>query len=317
MLYKQFAEDLVKNYLLLVFCLAFGGFANEEYLLKKGAAIRAEQLPQKYEKLKPLYNKLSPIQPGDWLANHEEAGQSVKEYIRTRRIKPGAVKKFIYIQRIGTFSEKQKLVLDRCKDYMAICFGVEIKELAVLTEISIPHSGQRIHPAFGMKQFYTTYLLDDVLKKRKPVDALCVIGFTATDLYPHPDWNFVFGIARPRDGLGLWSIYRNGDPAESEEMYQLCLKRTIHTAIHEAGHLFSIKHCIAYDCVMNGSNSREESDRRELYFCPSCLYKLCGNLKIKPEKRFAELAQFCEDNKFPKQAEFFKKLIAAAVNKIK
>ena len=297
----------MKKFLFLVFGLAFAGFANEEFLLKKGAAIRAEKLPEKYEKLKSLHMKLSPIQPGDWLANHEEAGQSVNQYIRSRRIRPGAVKKYIYIQRIGDFSQKQKLVLDRCKEYMAICFGVEVKEVTPLADSSIPKSGQRTHPTFGMKQFYTKYLLDEVLKKRKPVDALCLIGFTATDLYPHPDWNFVFGIARPRDGLGLWSIKRNGDPAKSEEMYQLCLKRTIHTAIHEAGHLFNIRHCIAYDCVMNGSNSREESDRRELYFCPSCLYKLCGNLKIKPEKRFAELAQFCEDNKFPDQANFFKK----------
>jgi archaemetzincin len=285
-------------------------YSQNEDLLEKGRSIREEKLPSFYENLRTHHEKMKPIQAGDWLAQHQETGQSVKEYIRTRRVRINGVKKYIYVQKIGSFSAKQSKILDLSQEYMSLCFGVEVKALADVSEKSIPKSGQRIHPSWGMKQFYTQYLLEEVLKKQKPKDALCLIAFTATDLYPDPDWNFVFGIARPRDGLGLWSIYRNGDPELNQESYQLCLKRTIKTAIHEVGHLFSIKHCVAYSCVMNGSNSREESDRRELYFCPSCLYKLCGNLKINPQERFALLANFCDENDFSEESKFFRKSIA-------
>jgi archaemetzincin len=281
--------------------------AQHEDLLARSKAIYDEKLPQPYQKLKILHPKLSPIQPGDWLESHKEEGQSVAAYIKNRRTRPNAKQKFIYIQRIGEFTPEHSKILDSTKDYMSLCFGVPVKELAVYPDKQIPAKAQRIHPSWGMKQFYTTYLLEQVLKKRKPADALCVIGFTATDLYPDPNWNFVFGIARPWDGLGLWSIYRNGDPSKSDVAYQLCLRRTIHTAIHETGHLFNIMHCIAFDCVMNGSNSREESDRRELYFCPSCLYKLCNNMKLDPRKRFENLAKFCTLQSLKKEADFFKK----------
>ena len=301
----------MKFYQWLCFFVLFNVGAQYEEIERKAKVLRSEKLPAQYEKLKAIHEKFGEIQAGDWLAQHEESGQSVKEYIRTRRVRLSSVKKYIYIQRIGSFTETQSEILDKTKTYMSLCFGVEVKELKTLSEKAIPSSGQRIHPSWGMKQFYTKYLMEDVLKKQKPKDALCLIGFTATDLYPDPNWNFVFGIARPRDGLGLWSIYRNGNPDESQEAYQLCLKRTIKTAIHEAGHLFSIKHCLAYKCVMNGSNSREESDSRNLYFCPSCLYKLCGNLKINSGERFARLAKCCDENSFAEEAEFFRRSIKA------
>ena len=291
--------------ILIIFFLIINICAQEDKVLSKGKQLRSKQLPSYYEELKPLHQELLTIRAGDWLAQHEESGQSVKDYIRTRRVRPNELKKYIYIQRIGSFSDKQSEILDKTKKYMSLCFGVELKELEKVEEKSIPQSGQRIHPSWGVKQLYTKYLLANVLKK--PKDALCLIGFTARDLYPDPDWNFVFGIARPRDSLGLWSIYRNGDPEESEAVYQTCLKRTIRVAIHEAGHLFSIKHCLAYSCVMNGSNSLEESDRKPLHFCPSCLYKLCGNLKINPQRRYAKLAKFCDENRFNIEAEFFRK----------
>ncbi|UCE07471.1 MAG: hypothetical protein JSW07_05400, partial [bacterium] len=118
-------------------------------------------------------------------------------------------------------------------------------------------------------------------------------------------WNFVFGQASLYDRVGVWSIYRNGDPDESEAMFRLCLLRTIKTAVHEIGHILTIRHCIEYECVMNGSNHREESDQRPLYLCPVCLKKLCWNLGIDPLKRYKKLGTFCLKNNLIKEAEFF------------
>lgn len=38
--------------------------------------------------------------------------------------------------------------------------------------------------------------------------------------------------------------------------------------------MFGLKHCIYYDCVMNGSNHLEESKRRSRLLCPVCLRKM-------------------------------------------
>ena len=209
----------MKILLIVSFCFSCLANAQHQDLLARSKAIYNEKLPQPYQKLKTIHVKLSPSQPGDWLESHEEKGQSVKTYIKSHRPRPNAKQKYIYIQRIGQFTPAHTNILDTTKDYMSLCFGVPVKELAVYSDTKIPAKAQRIHPAWGMKQFYSTYLLEQVLKKRKPADALCIIGFTATDLYPDPNWNFVFGIARPWDGLGLWSIYRNGNPAKSESDY--------------------------------------------------------------------------------------------------
>ena len=44
---------------------------------------------------------------------------------------------------------------------------------------------------------------------------------------------------------------------------------------HETGHLFGIRHCIHYECLMCGCNHREEFDRHPIHLCPVCLRKLC------------------------------------------
>jgi archaemetzincin len=120
-----------------------------------------------------------------------------------------------------------------------------------------------------------------------------IIGLTAVDLWPGRGWNFVFGQAHPRKRAGIWSLYRNGDPEKDEENYNLYLLRTLKTAVHEAGHLYGIDHCTAYECCMCGSNHREESDRRPLWFCAECMPKVCWATGADPASRLLELADLC------------------------
>ena len=63
-------------------------------------------------------------------------------------------------------------------------------------------------------------------------------------------------------------------------------------ATHETGHIFTIQHCIAFECNMNGANSLPESDRAPLLFCPVCLRKLCWNLGLDPVEHLRKLHQF-------------------------
>ena len=274
---------------------------------ERSAKLRDEKLGPACEVLKPLHDKRGPVLPGDWLKSHDEQGQSFAGYVKSRPNRPDNGKKFIYIQLIGTFTDAQTKVLDQSILYMEESFGLKVKKLAAFPLDKIPADAQRKHPVWKNHQLYTRYLMDKVLLPNRPKDAVALIGFTGVDLYPDPDWNFVFGIASLRNRIGLWSIYRNGDPAVNEDTFKRCLKRTIGTAIHETGHIFGIQHCIAYECVMAGCNNQEESDRRNLYYCPACLQKLTWNTNVKPADRFKRMSELCDKLKLNKEKKFFDK----------
>ena len=56
-----------------------------------------------------------------------------------------------------------------------------------------------------------------------------------------------------------------------------------------------IVHCVAWECVMNGSNHDLEADARPLEPCPSCLAKLCHAVRCDLLKRFQALEAFWRD----------------------
>lgn len=76
----------------------------------------------------------------------------------------------------------------------------------------------------------------------------------------------------------------------------LMLNISFQVMTHEIGHMFGIKHCQWLNCVMQGSNHLEESDRRPLDFCPICLRKiqvaigfnLAERYKVKTQTFFTE-----------------------------
>lgn len=266
-------------------------------------------LDEKTQRLYPLHEKKIAPQPGDWLSAHYEPGQTFEEYLSEKPIRPTERLNTIYIQPIADFTQRQQKIIELTTEYISLYFNLPAKILDPLPFSVIPANARRVHPTWGMKQILSTYILDKVLRPRRPNNALAVLGLTGIDLWPGRGWNFVFGQASLYDRVGVWSIYRNGDPDESKEMFRRCLLRTIKTAVHEIGHILTMRHCIAYECVMNGSNHREESDRRPVYLCPVCLKKLCWNLGIDPLERYKRLESFCLKNNLIKEAKFFQQAI--------
>ena len=84
---------------------------------------------------------------------------------------------------------------------------------------------------------------------------------TMKDLYPGANWNFCFGWAMYNTGVGAFSFHRY-DPAfdgiDDPNREQNLLMRSCHIMTHELGHMFGLKHCIYYECLMNGLMSAEE-----------------------------------------------------------
>lgn len=257
-------------------------------------------------KLRPIAIPLAKAKPGEWLAEHKEDGQTFAAYLRAKPVRKSREQGTIYICLLGEFTPEQQKIVETAQKYLQVFYLVPVKVRKKMPLADVPDRARRIHPTWGGEQIQTTYVLEEVLQPDRPDDALAYLAFTSSDLYPDPKWNFVFGQASLRERTGVWSIHRNGDPAKGKEAYQLCLRRTLHTASHETGHILTIQHCTAFDCNMNGVNSQPEGDRKPLTMCPVCLRKICWNLQVDPVKYLGELEAFCREHKLEKEADWYK-----------
>jgi len=268
------------------------------------------ELPPALARLVPLHARLGRPQPGDWLWVHAEPGQTFAEYVGGDPVKPDRRRRVIYVQPLGDFTSTQRKIITLTAEFMEFYFGLPVKTRQDLPLDLIPAKARRTHPSWGDKQVLSTYVLSDVLYPRLPKDATAYLAFTTSDLWPGEGWNFVFGQASLKHRVGVWSIYRNGDPQANDQSFRLCLRRTLKTATHETGHMFSMQHCIQYECNMCGSNHRAESDRRPLWLCPHCLAKLHYATGVDPQERFERLIAFCEANGLERQEQFYQKSLA-------
>ncbi len=279
--------------------------AQELEFARSIAAIR-ETIP----KLRPLQKELNKPTAGQWLSSHDEKGQSFKQYLRIRPTTLTTKRNKLYVQPIGAFDATQQKILNLCARYLGTYFQCEAIILPTKDESVIPTNGQRINSDTNQRQLLTSAILEQVLAPELPDNAFASIAFTSSDLWPGDGWNFVFGQAMFRDRVGVWSLHRLGDPHEGDDAFAGCLRRTIKVATHETGHMFSMQHCTAYSCNMQGSNSLAESDAQPLWLCPECHAKLLYSTQCQAQKRFVELLVFCEDNGLPLEAAYYREAIS-------
>lgn len=256
------------------------------------------------EKIRPLHIAKRPNRNGDWLERFPEGGQSFAQYVQSRNERP-LHKDFqgIDIQPLGEFDETQLRILDRTAEFMGHYFGVVVKTLPAKPMGEIPETAQRLR--HDTPQVLTTWILDEVLKPAHRPDAIATIALVTTDLWPG-NLNWVFGQASINDRVGVWSLHRNGDPHLGDEAFRLCLRRTLKTAMHETGHMLGIPHCVARECCMNGSASREESDRQPLEFCKECQPKIWWTCNADPVQRLQVLTEFCDREGLTAEAKLFR-----------
>lgn len=263
-----------------------------------------QQIYDQTQQLVRLHSGMGSTRRGDWLESHPEKGQTFSTYRRIpQRIGLTEERNTLYVLPIGDFDEHQQKIVDLSAEFLGLYFMCEVKIMEPVGLDSIPQKARRVHPKWGMRQIHTEYILDVVLAPRVPEDAFATIAFTTSDLYPEDGWNYVFGIASLIERVGVWSLYRNGDPRTE---FKTVLTRTLKLATHETGHMFTIQHCIAYNCNMCGCNNMSESDRRPLYMCPECLAKVLLATNCDAVERFEGLKSFCERNQLDETAEFYK-----------
>lgn len=266
-----------------------------------------ERLRWAAERLRPLHTKKKPPRPGDWLSVQAEPGQTFDQYRASNPNRPDSQHTTLYLQPLGSFSERQQRLLRETADLLERFWGVPVQLLPTLGLEVIPPEAQRVHPQWGDRQVLSTYVLEKVLRPRRPPEAVAVLALTSCDLWPGRGWNFVFGQASLRDRVGVWSLYRYGTADGSPKQGEQFRRRLFKVAVHETGHMFGLWHCTAYECGMNGSNHLAEMDARPLWFCPECLQKLWWACRVDPAERFRKLIAFAERHGLQREAAFWRR----------
>jgi len=101
---------------------------------------------------------------------------------------------------------------------------------------------------------------------------------------------------------------KNEDILFPNDTKYVFIRRCLNVLIHEIGHLFGLGHCPFFECLMNGSNSLEESDQQPLYFCPICDHKLYFSRIAYQHKKYGhQLSKFILSERYKKLALFCKK----------
>lgn len=276
---------------------------------------RIERISKTKAKIAPFFKLMGKPQKGDWLETNPEPGETFEQYLKNKPTLPTAERKTIYIQPLGKFSDSQRRVLLVTANYLRAFFNLPVQLMSEKILENVPKEMTRKNLYTGQTQIKTTYFLRDLLPKIIPHDAAALICLTTADLFPEANWSYVFGQADLHGRVGVWSLYRFGNPEKSAAEYKLFLTRTLKIATHETGHMFSMRHCTKYECLMSGMNHLAETDRRPLDVCPECAAKIFWAMPYEPEERYAKLAKFWAEQKFTEEEKLFTRK-AEAVNNL-
>jgi archaemetzincin len=217
------------------------------------------------------FERLPPPRRGEWRSLFHEPPQSVDDYVArcANRRTPG--RGAFLLQPLGSVAVRAPETLARMAEYAAAFFGLEAR---VLAPLPLPESAH----VFPRDQHRSSDLLAH-LASRVPAGALVYLGITDRDLFA-PGKKFVFGEGSLESRTGVCSLAR----LEGSD------RRALKLMTHEAGHILSIAHCTAWRCVMQGSNTLEESDGHPLHLCPDDLRKLAWNTGVDILSRYRALA---------------------------
>jgi archaemetzincin len=236
------------------------------------------------------FTRLQEPKKGDWLAAVGEDGQTADEYRRHCKNRKGASRHTIHLQLLGELPDgARQLLLPALREYVAIYFDVDVEILGPakrLLEWRVDRADQD-----------NANFITDVLAARVPPNSLALVGLTAADIFAG-DARFVFGYGLLGERAAVISAHRFlGDPPR-------LLERTLKLASHEIGHSLGLKHCVFYECVMNGANALTDMDRVPLHVCPICCAKLEDNVGFDRATRYRRLATFYRKHQLHEAAVF-------------
>src|SRR5690349_15348432 len=141
-------------------------------LLRVAASAAPDPVPfaLSIERIRPLFKPKGRPQLGDWLVDHPEPGQTYAEFRAATPTR--AVEKYstLRIVPIGPLSKGQQVVFGVVQDFMKAFFGLPLVIDPTFALDGIPEDARRFQYFEGPDQLLTSYLLNDVLMKRRRSD---------------------------------------------------------------------------------------------------------------------------------------------------
>lgn len=275
------------------------------------------EYPEIEAKLRPVVNKLGLPEPGEWLAEHPESGQSFALYVASEPQRRSRELNKIYVCLVGKFSDAQERVLAKTTEFLGIYYDSTV----VVDRMNVRGTIANSPPTKPVEK-WRFLLVNEILSRlsHEPAgDSLARVAFVANELWPtsvgERDWSYMFGESHAQARIGVWSLAAFGDPAESHESYQRTLRLTLRTAVHETGHILSLPHCVEFVCCLNGANHLREAEKKPLVFCPTCYRKLCWNLQIDAVEHLKRLEKACRRLNLSEDAELFSQSIEVLAGK--
>lgn len=263
------------------------------YPIPKDAATSYNKIQ---DRLGYLHSKLDKPKDGEWLVDHPETGQSFKEYIHLKPLGATNERTKMYLAILSEMDSNQIEITLKAQEYLSVFYACEVELTTIDVDYqNIPSQYFRYNEKEEI-QVLTDFFLKQLLVDNLPRDAFAMIGCTTYDIFPDPQWNFVFGQASLNNRVGVWSMRRLGNPTDYPEMTDKAIIRNLKISSHETGHILSMKHCINYDCIMNGSAQIYETDNKPVYLCPECLGKVDYNRGFNLQERFQNLKTFWTEN---------------------
>jgi len=221
---------------------------------------------------------LPPPRRGEWRSLVKEREQTFDDYVRDCANRRTAARAAFVLQPLGDVERRHGPLLDRLRAYAEAFFGLGARISAARPLPGAAHVPQR-------DQHNSSMILDHLIGG-VPDDALILVAVTDRDLFARGK-NYVFGEGHLERRSGVISLARLQTPDPD-----LFLRRALKLMSHEAGHILSIAHCVRRRCLMQGSNTLEESDGQPLELCREDLRKLEWNTGIPGDRRARALREF-------------------------
>jgi archaemetzincin len=247
-------------------------------------------------------------EPNEWLGAmlDKTPDQSFSEYVASRPNRPDRIRNVIYLLPICEPTDLEappfphgpwpswSVLQDAAEAFYAPLIVRTLPAVPMHQLSPRPHSRMG---SWGVEQWHAAMALD-ALTRHVPRDAYGLMAVTMCDLYPKPEWNFVYGLARLTQRVGIFSFVRHAPSGRGPEKWlgaQL-LHRSLKTLLHEIGHMFGLKHCTWYNCLMRGSNGESvEHQTNHLYLCPVCLRKIHWCIGFDIRSRYAKLLEVYQE----------------------
>ena len=306
-----------------------------------------------------------PTSIDDWLAQYNETGQTFKQflddcpwlsrrkwkYMKQRFVPSGSNIREKYpdgvicLLPIGRFDDVTAPSSADLAEYVRLFFCLPVQVLPAVelrqeadTVVWIDKKGGdeeeprpvrlqcRFDRASGSTQL-TVHSILTQLKQSIPDNALCLIGFTMSDLYDTKPDLFVAGMASGNRRVGVFSFYRyhptltfstefwyeihsSVTVADEAETKQIVLQRSCKLIVHEIAHLMGVDHCIWFSCCMNGSGHIAEDFKQPMFLCPVDLHKLQTLCGFDVVSRYQGMLSFFVKHKMTEEAKWLQRRIA-------